>query len=152
MTLFDGFYQMGFVARDLDRAVAALGMRYGLSHFRQKRADATMRSAHAYVGHLMLEVIEVSEGGHALYRDHLPAGGDSVRLHHHGFLITDEVRWDALVKHVDSSGLATPLRGAVMHGHLRYLYADTRAELGIYSEYVFLTGPALHIYDDVPRN
>jgi hypothetical protein len=38
-TMFDGFYQIGFIARDLDRAVALLGRRPGISMFRHRRAE-----------------------------------------------------------------------------------------------------------------
>jgi len=152
MTLFDGFYQLGFVARNLDRAVEALGERYGVRIFRRKQASPTMRTAHAYAGDIMLEIIEVSDGGLALYRDHLPLRDEAVHLHHHGFRVADVARWAEVVAAVDGRGLATPLRGTVMDGHLRYLYADTRDEIGIYSEYVCLTGAALAIYDDVPHN
>ncbi len=38
-TLFDGFYQMGFVARDLDRATKALAESHGITRFRRKRAS-----------------------------------------------------------------------------------------------------------------
>lgn len=44
------------------------------------------------------------------------------------------------------------MRGAVMDGHLRFVYVDTLVDLGIYLEYVCLTGPALSLCDDVPAN
>ena len=39
-----------------------------------------------------------------------------------------------------------------MDGQLNYLNVDTRAATGVYSEYVYLTGAATSLYDDVPRN
>jgi hypothetical protein len=152
MTLFDGFYQLGFVARGLDAAMAALGRRFGVSRFRQRQTNETMRTAHCYAGDVMIEMIAVTAGGPALYLDHQPEREDAIRLHHHGFLVRDVARWEEVVAAIDGRGLPTPLRGSVMDGHLRYLYADTRNDIGIYSEYVCLTGPALAIYDDVPRN
>jgi hypothetical protein len=109
-----------------------------------------MRTAHAYAGQSMIEIIAVGEEAPALYRDHLPGDGIA-RLHHLGYRIADPAGWEALEQAISASGLAAPMKGAVMDGHLRYAYVDTRADLGIYTEYVCLTGPAERIYDDVPR-
>lgn len=152
MTRFEGFYQLGFVARDLDRAMAMLSMRYGVTRFREKRADPQMETAHAYAGAMMLEIIAIPQDGLELYRGYIPDKAEAIRLHHHGFRVAEPDRWEEIAAAIEASGQATAMKGAVMDGHLRYLYADTRADLGIYSEYVCLTGPALGIYDDVPHN
>ena len=81
----------------------------------------------------------------------MPAAG-AVRLHHLGYLAPDVETWGEIESIVEREGWDTPVRGAVMDGHLRYLYIDARADLGCYQEYVCLTGPALRIYDDVPAN
>jgi Glyoxalase/Bleomycin resistance protein/Dioxygenase superfamily len=151
-TMFDGFYQIGFIARDLERAVALLTERYGIGKFRRSRASEWMESAHAWVGDTMIEVIAVGTGAPRLYADHVPDEPGAVRLHHHGFRARDAEAWAEINCKIDARGLDTPLRGAVMEGQLNYLYVDTRAELGVYSEYVYLTGAAIGIYDDVPRN
>ena len=145
------FYQFGFVARDLDAAIDQLGTRYGITRFRRKRANEWMESAHAYAGASMIEIIAVSDGAPALYTDYLPDDG-AARLHHLGYRVADPAAWARLEAALAYSGVAAPFKGAVMDGHLRYAYVDTRADLGIYSEYVCLTGPAANIYDDVPRN
>lgn len=44
------------------------------------------------------------------------------------------------------------MSGSVMSGDLKYVYVDTRQELGIFSEYVLIKGTAVTMYDDVPRN
>ncbi|WP_052757407.1 VOC family protein [Sphingobium chungbukense] len=151
-TLFDGFYQMGFVARDLDQATAALGKRFGVKHFRRKRASPTMDAAHAWVGSTMLELIQVSAGAPDIYTAYVPEEPSAVRLHHHGFRVADAAIWDEINRRIEEAGWATPMRGAVMDGQLNYIYADTRAQTGIYSEFVYLTGAATSIYDDVPHN
>jgi hypothetical protein len=48
-TMFDGFYQIGFIARDLDRAVATLGRRLGISRFRHRRAEQGVFSEYVYL-------------------------------------------------------------------------------------------------------
>ena len=145
------FYQFGFVTRDLDAATARLGARYGIASFRRKQANPWMETAHAYVGPSMIEIIAVGTEAPSLYRDDLPDDGIA-RLHHLGYRIADPAGWAALEEALAASGLATPMKGAVMDGHLRYAYVDTRADLGVYTEYVCLTGPAERIYDDVPRH
>lgn len=152
MMMFDGFYQFGFVARDLDRACVMLGRRFGVTRFRRKRTSEWMESAHAWTGSTMIEVIGIGERAPALYADGLPQDAAAVRLHHHGYRLATCEDWEALNRHVDACGWATPMRGAVMEGQLNYLYVDTRADLGVYCEFVFLSGAATAIYDDVPQN
>ncbi|TAL04717.1 MAG: hypothetical protein EPO08_00535 [Rhodospirillaceae bacterium] len=105
MKLFDGFYQLGFVARILDKAVCALGTRYGITRFRRKQLNETMCSAHVYAGDIMIEIVEVSKSGPSFYLGYLPAADDTIRLHHHGFRVPDEARWAAIVATIDERGL-----------------------------------------------
>lgn len=153
-TLFDGFYQMGFVATDLDRATAALARRFGIEKFRRRRAAEWMESAHGWAGPVMIELIALQPGAEvpAVYRDCAPADPAGVRLHHHGYRVADADGWAAVERRIEQAGLAVAMQGTAMEGQLRYLYADTRAALGFYSEFVCLTGAALSLYDDVPRN
>ena len=149
--LFDGLYQMGFVTADLDAAQDRLRRRFGVSRYRVKRDSTGISTAHAYAGDMMIELIQPGRDAPAIYREAVPQDG-AVRLHHLGYRVRDVAAWEQVLACVEREGWATPLRGAVMDGHLRYLYVDTLADLGIYQEYVCLTGPALHIYDDVPAN
>lgn len=145
------FYQFGYVTRDLDAATKLLGERYGVSRFRHRQANEWMTTAHAYAGPSMLEIIAVTAAAPRLYTDYLT--DDAVaRLHHLGHRIADEAEWEKFETALAASGLAAPMKGAVMDGHLRYAYVDTRADLGIYTEYVCLTGPASTMYDDIPHN
>lgn len=149
--LFNGLYQMGFVTDDLDAAQERLGRRFGITRFRVKLDPQRMSTAHAYAGDMMVEIIKPGPEANAVYHANVPTGG-AVRLHHLGYRVPDVENWDRLIAHVDREGWATPVRGAVMDGHLRFVYVDTLADLGIYQEYVCLTGPAVHLYDDVPAN
>lgn len=151
-TLFDGFYQMGFVARDLDRATEALARTQGVTRFRRKTASPWMETAHAWIGSVMIELIMIKPGAPEIYEDYVPDDPAAIRLHHHGFRVADATAWDAINRRVTDAGLATPMQGAVMDGQLNYLYVDTRAAIGVYSEYVYLTGAATSLYDNVPRN
>jgi hypothetical protein len=145
------FYQFGYVTRDLDAAMDRLASRYGVARFRRKQTSEWMESAHAWAGDTMLEILALGEGAPALYTDYLPAVGDAARLHHLGYRVElDE--WPAVEQAIADAGMATSMAGTVMDGHLRFAYADTRQDLGIYTEFVCLTGPATEIYNDVPRN
>jgi len=149
--LFNGLYQMGFVTDDLDAAQERLGRRFGITRFRVKLDPERMSTAHAFAGDMMVEIIKPGPAANAVYHENVPTGG-AVRLHHLGYRVPDVENWDRLIAQIEREGWATPVRGAVMEGHLRFVYVDTLADLGIYQEYVCLTGPAMHLYDDVPAN
>lgn len=151
-TLFDGFYQMGFVARDLDRATKALAESHGITRFRRKRASDFMDSAHAWIGSMMIELVTISADGPEIYHAYVPEDPAAIRLHHHGFRVPDEAAWEAINRRVAQAGYTTPFKGAAMDGQLNYLYVDTRPAIGIYSEFIYLTGKATSLYDDVPHN
>ncbi|MBG6120136.1 MULTISPECIES: VOC family protein [unclassified Sphingobium] len=148
----DGLYQLGFTTRDLERAQQLLGERYGISRWRVRQPNPRMRTAHAYAGESMIELIEPSPEGDRLYLDHMPQGDGVARLHHLGRRIADAQAWERLEQGIAALGLAVPMGGSVMEGDLHYAYVDTRADLGIYSEYVWLQGKALSLYDDIPRD
>lgn len=148
---FAGFYQMGFVTADLEAAQTRLAERFGVTRFRVKNDPDRLSAAHAYAGDVMLEILQPGPLAPALFQDLVPSQG-AVRLHHHGFAVRSPADWDMIVTVVTAQGWATPHKGEVMNGDLRFLYVDTRADLGCYSEYVLRTGAALSLYDDVPRN
>lgn len=149
--LFNGLYQLGFVTADLDAAQERLGRRFGISRFRVKRDPLRMSTAHAYAGDIMVEIIEPGTEASPVYLEDVPTGG-AVRLHHQGYRVPDLKTWDEIVAIVAREGWDTPIRGTAMDGNLHYMYIDSRADIGIYQEYVYLTGPAVHLYDDVPAN
>ncbi len=145
------FYQFGFIAHSIDAAIGQFGERYGVSRFRRSQPASWMKSAHAWTGDTMLEILEIGAGAPALYADNLPEAGAVARLHHLGYRVAPE-DWPALETAIANAGIGTDMMGSVMDGQLRYAYADTRHDLGIYTEFVCLSGAALGIYDDVPRH
>ena len=147
-----GFYQFGYVTRDLDAAKQALRDHFGVVSTRYRKSSEWMETLHAWTGASMIEVIAVGEGAPPLYTDYVPDEPGKLVLHHLGRRIDSVEQWDAMETAVGSLGLDKPMHGAVMDGDLRFAYVDTRALLGIYTEYVYLMGEALKIYDDVPRN
>ena len=150
-TMFNGFHQFGFVARDLGYATAMLGERYGVTTFRRKRLSEWMEGAHVWVGNTMLELIVVGSGAPPIYSDYIPDDPRAVRLHHHGFSIRSAEAWEEVNRRVADSGLPVPMKGSAMDGQMHYMYVDTRADLGVYSEYVYASGDALQYYEEIPR-
>jgi len=151
--LFTGLYQLGFVVRDLDRAMDNLGRRFGVTRYREQRgADRPTETAHAYAGEIMLELLKLNAGAHPVYLDFVPDSPDGARLHHQGYRVPTAARWEDIGRLVAANGWDVPMSGVVRNGGLSYIYVDTRADLGIYSEFVFLQGEGLSVYDDVPHN
>ncbi len=147
---FTGFYQLGFIGVDLDRATAKLAARHGIEKWRRKRHSPSLETAHAYAGAVMVEVI-CNTDDREIYRGFRPESGEAVRLHHHGYRVADEAQWAEVNDAAHQTGFAC-FPSSAFDGQLKLIYLDTRPDLGIWSEYVYLTGDALHYYDDVPRN
>lgn len=157
-----GFFQMAYVTSDLDRATAEFGALYGASRFmvhdnveiQTTAGIANARFALAFVGDQQLEVIQPTGGADAAYKDALPAGQYATRLHHFGRLVLDEAEWESTRASLLQSGLPLPIGGvAVYEGSpwMHYLYADTRASLGHYLEFMYRTEAGRGIFDEVPR-
>ena len=146
------FYQMGFIATDLDRATERLARDHGIHRFRRKQTSPAMQAAHAWVGDVMVELIQVTAEANAVFQSNAPAAPEAIRLHHHGYRVADLDGWQALDRKIAEAGLSCPMMGSAMNDQLHFRYVDTRATLGIDSEYICLTGEALSMYDDVPRN
>ena len=148
---FRNMFQLGFIVRDVDRAAEHIGKRFGIKKYRMKTHTPEVRTAHAYVGDTMFELIQVSANGPAHFVEYLPDDPSAAVFHHHAFRIFDGEEWQRLNAAADSSGLPT-IKMTGGNGNIHVLYVDTRRELGFYCEYVHLTGEALTYYDDVPRN
>lgn len=152
MSVFGGFFQLGFVALDLDAATKMLAQRYGIQKFRRQRSTEWMDAAHAYVDDVMIELMVLGEDAPEFYKGYEPLTPSGIRLHHHGFLVKDQDQWSEIQRMVAKTGVEVVLGDPEMDGNFRFVYLDTRSDLGIYTEYIFQVGPAAHRYDDVPRN
>jgi len=113
-------------------------------------AAATRYISTAYVGDLMLELIEPNHGVPSIYEGWLAPGQD-LRFHHHGFYAdSDEdmrARRDALL----ANGLEIPVDGR-FGDILEFLYADCVAEFGHYYEIVHLLPAGRDFFATTPRN
>lgn len=152
--LFSGFFQLGYVTRDLDAAIAAYRARFGPIEFLINEpvgidgaAAPTRRIAMAYIDDVMTELIEPDPAQQTIYDEALPAEPGVIRLHHLGYLIDDH---QAMLQRLGALGYAVPLHGS-LPGALDYSYADTRAELGHFSEFIRLDEGGRAFFEAVPR-
>ena len=154
--LFARMFQLGYVARDLDRALAAFSARYGetafeIMDFRDLPPDQkppTQRIALCYIDDMMLEIIEPDPARNTIYDDALSDDLAAIRLHHFGYLIDD---YPATLRRLESLGYATPMHGSY-GGALDYIYADTRADLGHFTEFIRLGEEGVARYTSLPRH
>ena len=153
-------FQLGYVTNDLERATTNFGRRYGVEKFFRydgmqamvgKDRTATLSVALAYVGDTQIELIHPQGGDDSVYRDALPADRYTVALHHLGYRIEDEAGWQAMLEAVARTGDRIVLHGQARTS--RYLYTDSRAELGHYIEYLMFTPEGVeNIACNFPRN
>ncbi|MBG6120062.1 MULTISPECIES: VOC family protein [unclassified Sphingobium] len=154
--LYGRFFQLGYVTRDLDTAIAAYRERFGATEFMinapPPRADgslsATRRIGLAYIDDVMIELIEPESSMATIYDDAVPEAPGAIALHHLGFLVDDH---QATVDRMAALGYAVPAAGS-FGDVLDYSYADTRADLGHYSEFIRLGEQGRQMFAAVPRN
>jgi len=149
-SLFDRFFQVGYVARDMDAAMAEFNTRFGPVEWQiTMGSDAhphTKRIALTYRDGVMLEIIEANDAVPSIYRDYLPASGPAMRFHHLGYLIDD---YPATLKRLDAEGYDVPFK--LSYGDMvDCCYVDARAHLGHYLEYVRLGKEGQQWFSSVP--
>ena len=151
---FSGFFQFGYVTRDLDAACAALRRKFGEVEFLINEplpingvSPPTRRIALTWIDDVMTEIIEPDFAQKTIYDHAIPETEGPIRLHHFGLLIDD---YQATLKRMADMGYSVPLAGS-MPGALDYIYADTREDLGVFSEFIRLDEGGRQFFDAVPR-
>ena len=150
------FFQVAYVTRDLDRAVHAFQEQYGIRSFyfqRGNQIDEHTRTdfALAWVGDVMLELIQPSGNGNSFYEAMLGPDPFGTRLHHFGHLVPNRAEWDRINEHFTREEAAIPLQGSVAD-FLSYLYVDQRAQTGHFLEYILCEPAGQAFFDSVPRS
>jgi hypothetical protein len=150
------YFQTAYVTRDLDRAVELFQARFGIRSFqfvRGNQVDEQTRIdfALAWLGDVMVELIQPMGNGGSFYEVMLGRDELGVQLHHFGHLIPNRAEWDRVHEQVSRNGYARPLQGSV-EGFLSYLYVDTRAHTGHFLEYILCEPAGQAFFDGVPRS
>ena len=149
-------FQTAYVTRDLDRAVEDFQRQFGIRSFqfvRGNRIDEHTRIdfALAWLGNVMVELIQPAGDGNSFYEVMLGADGLGTRLHHFGHLVPERTEWDRIREQVARDGYTVPLQGSV-EGFLSYLYVDTRPHTGHFLEYILCEPAGKAFFEGVPRS
>lgn len=148
---FANMYQLGYVARDLERAAMKFRRVFGIERFRIIRHGPDIATAHAYVGDVMVELIEAGPNGPGYFQSYIPDDPDSAAFHHHAYRVYDEMEFERLIAAARNLNLTHEVT-SVKDGDMNVMFVDLRHVTGAYAEYVYLKGAMLSYYDDVPRN
>lgn len=140
-------YQVGYVTRDLDRAIEALGNDPDLSEFSRFDVDlqlstpsgekaASLRVGTAWSGSMQIELIQPISGHVGAYTEALPADPDdpTPRFHH---LAARRASIAELQR--DTGALGLPIMFETSGADISSVLIDTRSRLGHYLELVSAT-------------
>jgi ketosteroid isomerase-like protein len=150
------FFQLGYVTSDLERAMAHYRDHQGVESFCVLDNRAVLppdgsdgpfiRVALAYLGSVMIELIEPEAGSKSIYTHALRADG-GICLHHIGYLVDPSV-FVSLEGNLVGNGIAVPV---IRRGGMALIYADTRSTLGLFSEFVCKSAMVDSFFAQVPR-
>lgn len=151
------FFHLGYVCRDLDRALASIlaspvqdaFLVMDVARGRPAAEVPLRRLSLACVNAVMIEIIEIADAASSIYHHALPED-HSLGFHHHGYLVESDDQWDALVEETHARG--GPADAGDVPGLLRYIYVDRLADLGHFVEYVQLSEGGRALFARVPDN
>jgi hypothetical protein len=154
-----GFFQLGYVTNDIEKAIDLYAKQFGAPEWTtfdsgSMNPDNPYPSmiGLAWVGSVQVELIQPKATPAPLYAEAMPKSGFGINIHHLGYILEDEAEWNAANAAVKSQELrvATHLK---IDGVIELIYADARPLLGHYLEYVWLQPKGRKfLIDDVPRN
>ena len=157
LPLFDGLFQICYVVLDLDAGMRTLAEKHGISRFRIKRDVASLpgmpkmqiHEAHVFIGNTQIELIQPAGGDDTLYREFCSPDKSSLRHHHFG-MWAEEAHYATLRSNFAALQIPIAFEAAVP-GVAAVMYADARASLGHYLEYVNMPAAVRKkYYADVP--
>ena len=135
-------FQMSYITRDLDAAMAHCKAEMGIEHFDTTDAEVEVlsfgklrplkiRAAFANIGRNQFELIQPISGvsTYSKFLDHNPKGG----MHHYGIEVPNYAQG---VKEMESQGYVLVQGGR--HNETRFSYFDTTGVIGTLTEVVYL--------------
>ena len=156
--LFKRHFQVAYVTDDAKVAAEILGRHYGVTKWDlmdmaaiHGPGSAARIIGNAWVGDMMIEVIEPDENVESIYRNWRKDSTARVRFHHLGFLVDSAEEMEAAKRQLAASGFPIVVDGSFGEV-LDYAYADTTAELGHYYEMIRLKEQGQSFFGRIPVN
>lgn len=151
---FRRHFQVAYVANDAGAAMRLFADQFGVRNW-QVTADRPPEAlqevvALAWVGELMLEIIEPRPSRPSLYTGWVAPGSDEIRLHHLAFVADGPDDYARCVAELEAKGY--PDVYSRKTERLDFAYLDTRAAVGHYYELFDLKPEGQAFFDAVPRN
>lgn len=146
-TPFSRAFQLAYVTRDMDRAMATIAREHGVTDFTAipagalelripAHATASLDVRVAWVGTWQIELIQPLAGTVEIYKAALPANGGSLAFHHVAISVPgDRTAWDRFRAGIPDDRIA--IEGG--REEMRFIYTDERDTLGHYLEYVWMS-------------
>lgn len=146
-------FQMSYITRDLDAAMAHCRETLGIEEFSTTDADVEVlsfgkmrplkiRAAMANIGRNQFEIIQPISGAIEIYTDEVDLSGHILNYHHIAIAVRGPfANWLKLLDEVRASGdefafLMPPQ--PTPHDKVCFCYVDTRKRLGHYTEYLWV--------------
>jgi hypothetical protein len=149
---YGDLFQMSYVTRDRDAAVAYAEARLGFRDFRlsQSRTEVLaqgrvqsleIRAAMATVGGRQIEIIEPVSGPIRVYTEGVDLAARLLTFHHMAIAVRGEAQdWERLMVELQAGGdeiaYLFPARPEAA-AKVRFCYVDTRSAIGHFTEYLW---------------
>ena len=146
-------FQMSYITRDLDAAMAHAREHMGVGHFDTTDAEVEVlsfgkvrplkiRAAFANIGRNQFEIIQPISGAVEVYTDEVDLAKHILNFHHIAIAIRGGIaEWRALLAEVRASGddfaLLSPIETSD-DDKVCFCYVDTRKRIGHYTEYLWV--------------
>lgn len=151
------FFHAGYVVLDLEKVMAGMRQTFGVADWKVLPLPdgAPARAVgFAYVGDRMIELVELDlrQEPMAIHRGFVPESDSEAKLNHLAYMLDSEDELLSLVAHNEASGVATAWLEPFGDIFRWYYYADTKSQLGHYTEFVCLGPAGRDFLAEVPRN
>jgi hypothetical protein len=162
---YGDLFQMSYITRDLDAAVAHARDALGIDSFHTSESEIevlsygqlrklAVRAAMANIGTRQLEIIQPVSGAIEIYTDAVDLSGHILKFHHTAIAVRgDYEEWRKLLAEVAESGdeLAYLFPAEQHAGQgLSFCYVDTRHRIGHFTEFLWVD-PALKGLHAIPN-
>ena len=146
-------FQMSYITRDLDAAMAHAREHMGIAHFDTTDAEVEVlsfgeikplkiRAAFANIGHNQFEIIQPVSGAINVYTDEVDLSKHILNFHHIAIAVRGGIaEWRELLAEIRASGdefaFLCPAE-ATDDDKVCFAYVDTRKRIGHYTEYLWV--------------